>query len=79
MKTLSPAVIILPWRPDAAEYYFAPLSHQPWAMLLHSGHAEHPHNRFDILVADPVATLSTHGEETRVRDKHGTTTTADDP
>ncbi|MCE1919802.1 hypothetical protein, partial [Enterobacter ludwigii] len=23
---LSPAIITLPWRPDAAEHYFAPLS-----------------------------------------------------
>ncbi|WP_256597488.1 hypothetical protein, partial [Enterobacter hormaechei] len=33
---LSPAIITLPWRPDAAEHYFAPLSALPWAMLLHS-------------------------------------------
>ncbi|MCS5780811.1 hypothetical protein LNP24_07940 [Klebsiella pneumoniae subsp. pneumoniae] len=42
---LSPAIITLPWRPDAAEHYFAPLSALPWAMLLHSGFADHPHNR----------------------------------
>ena len=53
---LSPAIITLPWRPDAAEHYFAPLSALPWAMLLHSGFADHPHNRFDILVAAPRAT-----------------------
>ncbi len=56
MKTLSPTVITLPWRPDAAEHYFAPVNHLPWAMLLHSGDAIHPYNRFDILVADPVTT-----------------------
>lgn len=28
-------------------------------MLLHSGHADHPYSRFDILVADPVKTLTT--------------------
>ncbi|MDI5823441.1 hypothetical protein MJI95_37115, partial [Salmonella enterica subsp. enterica serovar Kentucky] len=42
--------ITLPWRPDAAEHYFAPVNHLPWAMLLHSGDAIHPYNRFDILV-----------------------------
>ncbi|MFS2190516.1 hypothetical protein ACCC92_27855, partial [Mucilaginibacter sp. Mucisp84] len=36
----------------------------PWAMLLHSGHADHPHNRFDILVADPLTTLTTQGDIT---------------
>lgn len=76
MKTLSPAVISLPWRLDAAEHYFAPLSHQPWAMLLHSGHAEHPHNRFDILVADPLETLTTHGEATTL---NGSEISQEDP
>lgn len=66
MNALSPTVISLPWRADAAELWFAPLSHQPWAMLLHSGHADHPYSRFDILVADPVATLITDGDLTRV-------------
>ncbi|MRS16104.1 aminodeoxychorismate synthase component 1 [Enterobacteriaceae bacterium RIT691] len=63
---LSPAVITLPWRADAAEHYFAPLSARPWAMLLHSGFAEHAHNRFDILVADPLITLQTRGESTQI-------------
>ncbi|WPG19224.1 aminodeoxychorismate synthase component 1 [Kosakonia cowanii] len=64
MKQLTPAQLTLPWRRDAAEFYFAPLSAQPWAMLLHSGHADHPHNRFDILVADPLTTLTTQGDIT---------------
>lgn len=75
---LSPAVITLPWRADAAEHYFTPLSAQPWAMLLHSGFAEHAHNRFDILVADPVVTLETRGALTLVtRDGEQTESTAD--
>lgn len=79
MKTLSPAVITLPWRQDAAERHFSTLSHLPWAMLLHSGHADHPHNRFDILVADPVMTLVTRDADTAVHDKDGITHTPDDP
>lgn len=79
MKTLSPAVITLPRRQDAAERYFSTLSHLPWAMLLHSGHADHPHNRFDILVADPVMTLVTRDADTAVHDKDGITHTPDDP
>ncbi|HCN6952547.1 TPA: aminodeoxychorismate synthase component I, partial [Escherichia coli] len=66
MKTLSPAVITLPWRQDAAEFYFSRLSHLPWAMLLHSGYADHPYSRFDIVVADPICTLTTFGKETVV-------------
>jgi para-aminobenzoate synthetase component 1 len=38
---------------------FAPISTHPWAMLLHSGFADHSHNRFDILVAQPCVTLTT--------------------
>ncbi|WJD48782.1 aminodeoxychorismate synthase component 1 [Enterobacter sp. PGRG2] len=78
MKTLSPAVISLPWRPDAASHWFTPLNTQPWAMLLHSGHAEHAHNRFDILVAQPCCTLVTHGDNTTVtREGVSTASTAD--
>ena len=76
---LSPAIITLPWRPDAAEHYFAPLSAQPWAMLLHSGFADHPHNRFDILVAAPRATLLTRGEQTWVDDGETAFVSAEDP
>jgi len=66
MNTLSPTVITLPWRHDAAEFWFARLSHLPWAMLLHSGHADHAYSRFDILVAEPRGTLVTTGERTRM-------------
>jgi para-aminobenzoate synthetase component 1 len=59
MNMRFPTVITLPWRADAAEFWFALLSHLPFAMLLHSGHADHPYSRFDILVADPVKTLTT--------------------
>ncbi len=61
MNMRSPTVITLPWRSDAAEFWFARLSHLPFAMLLHSGHADHPYSRFDILVADPVQTITTDG------------------
>ncbi|HHR6403962.1 TPA: aminodeoxychorismate synthase component 1 [Providencia alcalifaciens] len=59
--------IQLPYSPNAALDYFAPLSHQPWAMLLHSGQAEHSHNRYDMIVADPVATLLTRGPQTEIQ------------
>lgn len=79
MKTLSPAIITLPWRHDAAEHYFASLSHLPWAMLLHSGHADHPYSRFDIVVADPRCTVKTYGETTQICDAQGSRSTHDDP
>ncbi len=76
---MSPAVITLPWRVDAAEHYFTPLSAAPWAMLLHSGFAEHAHNRFDIVVADPAVTLETRGETTQICRPEGDFNSDGDP
>ncbi|AEW74168.1 Para-aminobenzoate synthase component 1 [Enterobacter ludwigii] len=75
MNPLPPTVISLPWRSDAAEFWFARLSHLPFAMLLHSGYADHPYSRFDILVADPLQTLITQGNVTTTGETHST----DDP
>lgn len=79
MKTLSPSIITLPWRKDAAEFWFSALNTSPWAMLLHSGFADHPHNRFDILVADPVAILVTRDAQTTVTQDGEEFTSTDDP
>ncbi|MGX9742135.1 aminodeoxychorismate synthase component 1 [Pseudocitrobacter corydidari] len=76
---LLPSMITLPWRQDAAEHYFAPLSHQPWAMLLHSGHADHPHSRYDILVAQPLTILVTQGEITTITRGSEHTASTQDP
>lgn len=48
-------------------------------MLLHSGFAEHPHNRFDIVVAQPRATLVTRGNMTVINDGETVSTSAADP
>ncbi|ASY77119.1 aminodeoxychorismate synthase component 1 [Pectobacterium polaris] len=56
----------LPYYPTVLLDRFAPFSQQPWAMLLHSGFADHPHNRFDIMVADPRVTLCTRGSKTEI-------------
>ncbi|VDZ78490.1 para-aminobenzoate synthase component I [Salmonella bongori] len=48
-------------------------------MLLHSGNALHPYNRFDILVADPITTLITRAKDTTVRTAHSTTVSLNDP
>ncbi|AOV97030.1 aminodeoxychorismate synthase, component I [Edwardsiella hoshinae] len=69
----------LPYRPDAALHYFTPLAHRPWAMLLSSGNAEHPHNRYDIIVAEPCATLETRGALTTLVDSAGSQIYRDDP
>ena len=63
---MSPVLHSLTYTPNALEHQFATLSHLPWAMLLHSGFADHHDNRFDILVADPRITLLTHGQQTQI-------------
>ncbi|MDX7992383.1 aminodeoxychorismate synthase component 1 [Xenorhabdus littoralis] len=69
----------IPYSPDLATHYFAPLSASPWAMLLHSGAAEHSHNRFDILVAEPVTTLVTCGESTEISHAGEVSLSQEDP
>ncbi|WP_337047604.1 aminodeoxychorismate synthase component 1 [Serratia liquefaciens] len=64
MSATAPNLKSLPYTPTALLELFAPLAQQPWAMLLHSGFAEHSHNRFDILVAAPTVTLTTRGQIT---------------
>ncbi|RRA91461.1 aminodeoxychorismate synthase, component I [Aeromonas veronii] len=46
---------------------FARLRHQPWAMLLESAGPLGADNGFDIITADPLATLETRGEVTTLR------------
>ncbi|QLK61672.1 aminodeoxychorismate synthase component 1 [Enterobacteriaceae bacterium Kacie_13] len=69
----------LPYQPDALLTQFAPLSALPWAMLLHSGAAQHQHNRFDILVADPLITLTTRGAVTQIVREGTLSTRKEDP
>lgn len=64
MTLQTPAFHTLPWQPNAVQHIFSTLADEPWAMLLHSGLADHPHNRFDILVARPRATVVTRGPQT---------------
>ncbi|HDO1317448.1 TPA: aminodeoxychorismate synthase component I [Aeromonas veronii] len=46
---------------------FARLQHQPWAMLLESAGPLGADNSFDIITADPLATLETRGQVTTLR------------
>ncbi|QQG26827.1 aminodeoxychorismate synthase component 1 [Pectobacterium carotovorum] len=69
----------LPYYPSVLLDRFAPFSQQPWAMLLHSGFADHTHNRFDIMVADPRITLCTHGGKTEITRDGVTNTVEGDP
>lgn len=74
-----PVLHSLKYTPDAVEHQFASLAHLPWAMLLHSGFADHSDNRFDILVADPRCTLTTCGEQTAIDENGAVSHSAEDP
>lgn len=55
----------LPYQPDSASL-FAAIAHKPWAMWLDSGRPHASHGRYDIMVADPVITLTTRGDLTEI-------------
>ncbi len=50
-----------------AHELFDSISSQPWAILLESGSSDHPDSRYDIITADPIATIETTGIETVVK------------
>lgn len=52
-------IMHLDYSQDAVLDWFEPLSASPWAMLLRSAAQGHPDNRYDILVAGPLATIET--------------------
>jgi para-aminobenzoate synthetase component 1 len=54
------------YQPLLAKQFFRSISDQPWAMLLRSASQDHIDSRFDILVANPVATLQTTGMQTKI-------------
>lgn len=64
----------LPYHSDASAY-FAAIRDLPWAAWLDSG----GRGRFDILVAQPVVTLVTLGEQTEVRSPDGVIHSGEDP
>jgi para-aminobenzoate synthetase component 1 len=66
----------LPYVEDATAL-FAPLADQPWAMWLDSGRPGSSAGRYDILVADPAATLVCDGRLTNVTDRAGATASSE--
>ena len=66
----------LEYRPDTT-VWFADLAGDPWAMLLDS--AGQPGGRYDIVVAEPRATLEMRGSLTEIRDRNGCSHDREDP
>tara|TARA_R110000868_G_scaffold86799_3_gene243308 strand:- start:857 stop:2260 length:1404 start_codon:yes stop_codon:yes gene_type:complete len=55
---------------------FQHFAQQPWAMLLDSAGNQHIDARFDIMVAKPIATLTTQQLESKVWRQHGSSYTS---
>ena len=61
-----------PVNPDVcASDVFIPFSLLPWAMLLHSGNSQHENSRFDIIVANPIASICTIDKISTITDDKG--------
>ncbi|MDN3613775.1 aminodeoxychorismate synthase component I [Vibrio gallaecicus] len=56
----------LEYHSTLAKQLFSRIENLPWAMLLRSASESHIDSRFDILVAQPIATFETIGEKTTV-------------
>jgi para-aminobenzoate synthetase component 1 len=69
----------LDYAPDLALHLFSHIQHQPWAMLLRSASETHIDSRFDVLVANPVATLETIADNTCIKTPSDDYVSGDDP
>lgn len=69
----------LEYAPEFALNLFSRIQHQPWAMLLRSASETHIDSRFDVLVANPIATLETTANSTQVETPSNAYSTQDDP
>ncbi|MBD1558355.1 aminodeoxychorismate synthase component 1 [Vibrio sp. S9_S30] len=77
IKTLSS--VSIEYSPSLASDLFSKIESRPWSMLLRSASESHPDSRFDILVANPVATIITSGDSTTVDQGHRSFVSKDDP
>ncbi|KKO46081.1 aminodeoxychorismate synthase [Arsukibacterium ikkense] len=65
--------------PEDLADYFACFASQPWAMLLDSAATGHPNSRYQIMVMQPLATLTAKNGITTLRDEHGSHDYQEDP
>ncbi|MDC5853019.1 aminodeoxychorismate synthase component 1 [Vibrio europaeus] len=69
----------IPYQLDLAAQHFANIRQRPWAMLLRSPSRTHVDSRFDILVAEPKATITTLGDESYIITEGEKETSSDNP
>ncbi|MEF1341347.1 aminodeoxychorismate synthase component I, partial [Vibrio rotiferianus] len=64
---------------DLATSLFSRIESQPWAMLLRSASNTHIDGRFDVLVANPIATLETVANDTHINTESRQYVSKEDP
>jgi para-aminobenzoate synthetase component 1 len=78
MPSPKPLITALPYFSDSAAL-FSHIAHQPWAVFLDSGYPHSQQGRYDIIAADPVCTLVTHGDSTEIIRQGNVTHSIADP
>ncbi len=78
MPSSKPLITALPYFTDSAAL-FSHIADKPWAVFLDSGYPYSQQGRYDILAADPVCTLVTHGDSTEIIQQDKVTLSTDDP
>lgn len=68
----------LPYFKNSAEL-FAPIAGRPWSIFLDSGYPYSHQGRYDIIAADPVCTLVTHGDTTEITHNGVSVQSSEDP
>lgn len=68
----------LPYFKNSAEL-FAPIAGRPWSVFLDSGYPYSRQGRYDIIAADPVCTLVTHGDTTEITRNSVSVQSSEDP
>jgi len=68
----------LPYFKNSAEL-FAPIAGRPWSVFLDSGYPYSRQGRYDIIAADPVCTLVTHGDITEITRNGVSVQSSEDP
>jgi len=78
MPSPNQLIASLPYFADSAEL-FAVCADKAWAVFLDSGFPHSNQGRYDIIAAEPVCTLVTHGEITEITCNGATTKSVENP
>ncbi len=70
--------VVLPYFVDSAAL-FSSIAGQPWSVFLDSGYPYSNQGRYDIIAADPLCTLVTHGDITEITRNGSTMKSSADP